>query len=41
MAEASGRAPSASRYTADMSKHAYLGADSTLLSAYQQYGAEF
>ena len=30
MAEALGRTPPASRYTADMSKHAYLGSDASL-----------
>jgi betaine-homocysteine S-methyltransferase len=32
MAEAVGRRPAASRYSADMSKHAYLGSDSSLLA---------
>jgi hypothetical protein len=30
LAEAVGRTPPASRYTADMSKHAYLGTDPSL-----------
>jgi betaine-homocysteine S-methyltransferase len=37
MAEALGRTPSASRYTADMSKHAYLGTDSTLRAENRDY----
>jgi hypothetical protein len=37
MAEALGRTPEASRYSADMSKHAYLGTDPTLKSEYQEY----
>jgi betaine-homocysteine S-methyltransferase len=37
MAEALGRTPAASRYSADMSKHAYLGTDPTLKSEYQEY----
>jgi betaine-homocysteine S-methyltransferase len=37
MAEALGRTPPASRYTADMSKHAYLGSDPTLRSEYREY----
>nr|MBA3427187.1 homocysteine S-methyltransferase family protein [Actinomycetota bacterium] len=37
VAEALGRTPPASRYTADMSKHAFLGTDSTLKQAYQEY----
>jgi betaine-homocysteine S-methyltransferase len=37
MAEALGRAPEASRYSADMSKHAYLGTDPSLKSEYQDY----
>jgi betaine-homocysteine S-methyltransferase len=37
MAEALGRTPDASRYSADMSKHAYLGTDPTLKSEYQDY----
>lgn len=40
MAEALGRTPPASRYTADMAKHAYFGTDSTLLAEYQEYGAK-
>jgi betaine-homocysteine S-methyltransferase len=37
MAEALGRTPEASRYSADMSKHVYLGTDPTLKSEYQEY----
>ena len=40
MAEALGRTPPASRYTADMSKHAYFGTDSALKSEYQEYAVE-
>jgi len=37
MAEALGRTPPASRYTADMSKHAYLGSDPTVRAGYRDY----
>ncbi len=37
MAEALGRTPPASRYTADMSKHAYLGSDTSARADYQEY----
>ena len=37
LAEALGRTPPASRYTADMSKHAYLGTDPTLKAEYRDY----
>jgi betaine-homocysteine S-methyltransferase len=37
MAEALGRTPPASRYSADMSKHAYLGSDPALREAYRDY----
>jgi betaine-homocysteine S-methyltransferase len=37
MAEALGRTPPASRYTADMTKHAYLGSDATLRDEYREY----
>jgi betaine-homocysteine S-methyltransferase len=37
MAEALGREPAASRYSADMSKHAYLGSDPTLRADYRDY----
>ena len=37
MAEAIGRTPPASRYSADMAKHAYLGTDPTLKTEYQDY----
>jgi betaine-homocysteine S-methyltransferase len=40
MAEALGRTPPASRYTADMSKHAFLGSDSTLREHNLAYGRE-
>jgi len=37
LAEAVGRTPPASRYTADMSKHAYLGTDPSLLAENREY----
>jgi len=37
LAEAVGRTPPASRYTADMSKHAYLGTDPSLRPENQEY----
>ncbi len=37
MAEALGRTPPASRYSADMSKHAFLGTDPTLRKEYREY----
>jgi betaine-homocysteine S-methyltransferase len=37
VAEALGRAPAASRYSADMSKHAYLGTDDRLKPENQKY----
>ncbi len=37
VAEALGRTPPASSYTADMSKHAFLGTDRTLKQEYQEY----
>jgi betaine-homocysteine S-methyltransferase len=37
LAEASGRRPPASRYSADMSKHAFFGTDSSLKKEYQEY----
>jgi len=40
MAEALGRTPPASRYTADMSKHAYLGTDASLKQQNQDYAAK-
>jgi betaine-homocysteine S-methyltransferase len=40
MAEALGAAPPASRYSADMSKHAYFGDDVTLKEANRDYAAE-
>ncbi len=40
MAEALGRTPPASRFSADMSKHAFLGVDPTLKSHNQEYARE-
>ena len=40
MAEALGRTPPASRYSADMSKHAFLGSDPTLKEQNIQYRSE-
>jgi len=40
MAEALGRTPPASHYSADMSKHAFLGSDTTLREHNLAYGAE-
>jgi betaine-homocysteine S-methyltransferase len=40
MAEALGRRPAASRYSADMSKHAFLGTDPSLRSENQAYASE-
>ena len=40
MAEALGRTPQASRYSADMSKHAFLGSDPTLKDENREYAAE-
>jgi betaine-homocysteine S-methyltransferase len=40
MAEALGRKPPASRYSADMSKHAFLGSDAKLLEHNLAYGSE-
>jgi betaine-homocysteine S-methyltransferase len=40
MAEAVGRTPPASRYSADMSKHAYFGTDERLKTEYQHYANE-
>jgi betaine-homocysteine S-methyltransferase len=40
MAEAVGRTPPASRWSADMSKHAYFGTDDRLKEEYQHYAAE-
>jgi len=37
VAEALGRTPPASRYTADMSKHAFLGTDASIPQEYQEY----
>ncbi len=40
MAEALGRTPAASRYSADMSKHAFLGTDPTLKDKNREYASE-
>ena len=40
VAEALGRHPPASRYSADMSKHAFFGTDPTLKKKYQEYASE-
>ena len=40
MAEALGRTPPASRYTADMSKHAFLGTDASLKAENRAYAEE-
>ncbi|MEZ4500764.1 MAG: homocysteine S-methyltransferase family protein, partial [Thermomicrobiales bacterium] len=40
VAEALGRTPPASRYSPDMSKHAFLGTDKLLKEANQQYARE-
>lgn len=40
MAEALGRAPAASRYTADMSRHAFLGSDPNIPDEYRAYVQE-
>jgi betaine-homocysteine S-methyltransferase len=40
MAEALGRTPPASRYSADMSKHAFLGTDPTLKQEYQEHAKQ-
>ncbi|HYM58404.1 MAG TPA: homocysteine S-methyltransferase family protein [Solirubrobacteraceae bacterium] len=40
MAEALGRTPPASRYTADMSKHAYLGTDESLRPESREFAKE-
>ena len=40
MAEALGRTPPASRFSADMSKHACLGTDRNLKAEYQAYAEE-
>ena len=40
MAEALGRTPPASRYTADMSKHAFLGTDASLKDQNRAYATE-
>ncbi len=40
MAEALGRTPPASRFTADMSKHAFLGVDSSLKAHNREYAKE-
>jgi betaine-homocysteine S-methyltransferase len=40
VAEALGRTPPASRYSADMSRHAFLGSDSTLKAVNRSYAGE-
>jgi betaine-homocysteine S-methyltransferase len=40
MAEALGRTPPASRYSADMSKHAFFGTDPTLKAENREYATE-
>ena len=40
LAEAIGRTPPASRYSADMSKHAFLGSDPRLKREYREYAKE-
>jgi betaine-homocysteine S-methyltransferase len=40
MAEALGRTPPGSRYSADMSKHAYFGTDATLKPEYREYAQD-
>ena len=40
MAQALGRTPPASRYSPDMSKHAYFGTDDALKTEYLEYGAQ-
>jgi betaine-homocysteine S-methyltransferase len=40
LAEALGRTPPGSRYSADMSKHAYFGTDSTLKPEYREHAPE-
>jgi betaine-homocysteine S-methyltransferase len=40
LAEALGRRPSASRYSADMSKHAFFGTNSTLKKFNQDFASE-
>jgi betaine-homocysteine S-methyltransferase len=40
LAEALGRTPPASRYTADMSKHAFFGTDERVKHEYQEYAKE-
>jgi betaine-homocysteine S-methyltransferase len=41
MAEALGRTPPASRFTADMSRHAFLGVDPSLKAHNQEYGKNY
>jgi betaine-homocysteine S-methyltransferase len=40
MAEALGRTPPASRYSPDMSKHAFFGTDASLKSTNQDYASK-
>jgi methionine synthase I (cobalamin-dependent) len=39
VAEAAGKAPPASRYSPDMSKHSFLGSDPGIVAAYRQYAS--
>jgi betaine-homocysteine S-methyltransferase len=41
MAEALGRTPVASRFSADMSRHAFLGVDPSLKAHNQEYGKNY
>jgi betaine-homocysteine S-methyltransferase len=40
MAEALGRTPAASRYSADMSKHAFMGTDPSIKAEYREYATK-
>ena len=40
LAEAVGRTPPASRYSADMSKHAFLGTDASLLAENRSFAEQ-
>ena len=40
VAEAIGRTPPASRYSPDMSKHAFLGTDPAVRPEYQEYASK-
>src|SRR5262249_1805971 len=39
-AEALGRAPAASRYSPDMSKHSFLGSDPAITKSYREYATD-